>query len=275
MSSLVMAFPPSKNFEAYLQSFMKGHSGSDEEKIKVFAKYCLQKLDRICQKGPRGKVPTIEEIDRSKEAPFNPSVFGESLAIIMANQAKKIPGLKVPYLIVFLADSILKLNGCKTEGKSKQNIETSNTGAGIFRVPGDADDVTSLRLRLERNQYDISGITDASVPASLFKLWFRELPDPIITTNLYDFCIHNADNPAETLSVMNKIPELNRNVLSYLVHFLQVISQPENQEFTRMTVNNIAMVFAPNILRCPSDNLQMVLENTKFEQASSKMDLFC
>jgi hypothetical protein len=43
---------------------------------------------------------------------------------------------------------------------------------GIFRVPGDADAVTDLRLRLEKNNYDLSGIADASVPASLLKLWY-------------------------------------------------------------------------------------------------------
>jgi hypothetical protein len=34
-----------------------------------------------------------------------------------------------------------------------------------------------------------------------------------------------------------------------------------------MNVNNIAMVFAPNFLRCPSESLTTVFENTKYEQA--------
>ena len=33
-----------------------------------------------------------------------------------------------------------------------------------------------------------------------------------------------------------------------------------------MTVNNLAMVFAPNFLRCPSDNPQTIFENAKLEQ---------
>jgi len=35
---------------------------------------------------------------------------------------------------------------------------------------------------------------------------------------------------------------------------------------TKMTVNNLAMVFAPNFLRCPSDNPQTIFENAKLEQ---------
>lgn len=34
-----------------------------------------------------------------------------------------------------------------------------------------------------------------------------------------------------------------------------------------MGVANLAMVFAPNFLRCPSDNPQVIFENTKYEQA--------
>jgi hypothetical protein len=68
------------------------------------------------------------------------------------------------------------------------------------------------------------------------------------------------------LSVLDQIPPINASVLFYLVRFLQLICDPKNQPLTRMSINNIAMVFAPNILRCPSDNLQVILENTKYEQ---------
>lgn len=34
-----------------------------------------------------------------------------------------------------------------------------------------------------------------------------------------------------------------------------------------MNVHNLAMVFAPNFLRCPSENLAVIFENTKYEQA--------
>jgi hypothetical protein len=150
-------------------------------------------------------------------------------------------------------------------------------------VPGDADagicyyysfskvsifiKVTDLRVRIEKDNYDISGITEASVPASLFKFWLRDLTEPIIPMELYQFCIDNAEDSMKALQVINEIPKHNQDVLKYLIGFLQVICDPKNQPDTRMSVNNIAMVFAPNILRCPSDNLQLVLENTKFEQA--------
>lgn len=48
-----------------------------------------------------------------------------------------------------------------------------------FRVPGDIDEVNSQKVKLDRWEVPIS-ITDPHVPASLLKLWFRELHEPLI-----------------------------------------------------------------------------------------------
>ena len=59
---LLVTFPPSKNFEAYLQSFIGQRTGQREGRVDVMAKYCLKRLSIISRKGPRGKPPTISEI---------------------------------------------------------------------------------------------------------------------------------------------------------------------------------------------------------------------
>ena len=66
MCAVVITFPPSKNFEYYLEQFMEKHSKNKDERVRTFAKHCMVKLGRICIKGPRGKVPAIAEIDRAK-----------------------------------------------------------------------------------------------------------------------------------------------------------------------------------------------------------------
>lgn len=66
MATLVITFPPSKNFESYLRRFMEKHIKNGDEKVKIFAKHCLIKLGRISVKGPRGKVPTVAEVDRAR-----------------------------------------------------------------------------------------------------------------------------------------------------------------------------------------------------------------
>ena len=60
--------------------------------------------------------------------------------------------------------------------------------------------------------------------------------------------------------------EINRNVIYYVINFLREIAKPENQARTKMTIGNIALVWGPNFLRCPSDDPVVIFQNTKFEQ---------
>ncbi|KAK9767399.1 hypothetical protein K7432_002844 [Basidiobolus ranarum] len=161
-----VTFPPSKNFEKYMQSFIKAHFDIQQSKIDVLSKHAYNKLLKISKSGPRGKVLTSEEIEQAKESAFHPTAFGESLEYVMQLQAQTYPDLKIPRILLFLAESVLKLDGQKSEG--------------IFRLSGDPEAATSLRLKIEKNQYDIQGIADPNVPSSLLKFWLRDLAEPLI-----------------------------------------------------------------------------------------------
>lgn len=54
-------------------------------------------------------------------------------------------------------------------------------------------------------------------------------------------------------------------MLKYLIHFLQEFSQPDVVALTKMDSSNLAMVFAPNLLRCTSQDPKVILENTRKE----------
>ena len=60
---LLVTFPPSKNFEAYLRAFMEQHVPITTGRVDVMAKYCIQRLSIISKKGPRGKALAIAEIE--------------------------------------------------------------------------------------------------------------------------------------------------------------------------------------------------------------------
>ncbi|KAI9223041.1 hypothetical protein BC828DRAFT_403499 [Blastocladiella britannica] len=264
MVCLTPAFPPSKNFQDYLKSFIFGHlppsTGAAAgpaalerfPEITIMAAHSLRRLERSCKVGPRGKTPTTGEIDRMLRAPFEASVFGETLDDIMRSQQQSHPYLPYPRILVFLAQLVLKLQGFTTEG--------------IFRVPGDADLITDLRLRIERNEYSDAGIVEASVPAGLLKFWLRELADPLIPTASYPACIAAADDPDRALALIDALPEYHRNVAMFVIAFLQLFARPEYMKITKMSVANLAMVFAPSFLRCPSEDPREIFENTKYEQ---------
>jgi hypothetical protein len=255
LSVVCVTFPSSKNFEDYLKCFIQQHF-NEPDNIGIMAMHCYKKLIRIINTGPKGKAPTFGEIEHAKAAAFNPTVFGESLDVIMEMQEKDFPNLPIPRILAFLAEGILDLNGQQSEG--------------IFRVPGDTDFVTNLKLRIEKNNYDLAGITDPNVPASLLKFWLRDLADPLIPGDCYRECISNAEDAKAALAIVDCLPEINRQVTEYIIGFLQVFAQPECSQRTKMTIDNLAMVFAPNFLRCPTSSLTQIFENTRHEQAFVK-----
>ncbi|CCM00835.1 uncharacterized protein FIBRA_02877 [Fibroporia radiculosa] len=249
---LLVTFPPSKDFETYLQSFLQQATSRQEGRVDVMAKYCLRRLAYISRKGPRGKAPTTAEIETASDAAFHPSIFGESLDTIFRLQERSYPHMKVPIILPFLADGILALGGTKTEG--------------IFRVPGDSDSVSDLKLRIEKGYYSLDGVDDPHVLASLLKLWLRELCDPLVPDELYDDCITSSHDPDQCLGIIQRLPTINRRVVLFIISFLQVFLEERTQAITKMTSPNLALVMTPNLLRCNSDSMAVVFTNAQYEQ---------
>ncbi|KAF8995464.1 hypothetical protein BDQ17DRAFT_1250698 [Cyathus striatus] len=249
---LLITFPPSKDFETYLHGFIQKHTTQQEGRVDIMAKYCLRRLATISMKGPRGKPPNVVEIETASDAAFNPSTFGESLDGIIRLQERNYPHQKVPIILPFLADGILALGGPKVEG--------------IFRVPGDADSVSELKLRIDRGYYTLDGVDDPHVLASLLKLWLRELCDPLVPDEMYNECILNAKDPEECIRIIERLPTINRRVLLFVVSFLQLFLDEKTQASTKMTPANMALVMAPNLLRCSSQSVSVVFTNAQYEQ---------
>ncbi|KAG8515419.1 Rho GTPase-activating protein 39 [Galemys pyrenaicus] len=134
------------------------------------------------------------------------------------------------------------------------------------RVPGDIDEVNALKLQVDQWKVP-TGLEDPHVPASLLKLWYRELEEPLIPHEFYEQCIAHYESPEAAVAVVHALPRINRLVLCYLIRFLQVFVQPANVAITKMDVSNLAMVMAPNCLRCRSDDPRVIFENTRKEMS--------
>lgn len=154
----------------------------------------------------------------------------------------------MPIILPFLADGILALGGPKAEG--------------IFRVPGDGDSVSELKLRIDRGYYNLDGVDDPHVLASLMKLWLRELCDPLIPEELYNDCIKSEDANA-CVKIIQRLPTVNRRVVLFVVSFLQLFVEDKVQAVTKMTPANLALVMAPNLLRCSSESMSVVFTNAQ------------
>ena len=108
----------------------------NELKLNRITRACKRRLERINVTGAKKglKVPQLEEVLLSKYTILNPSLFGSTLDEIMGEQKKKCPLLSLPWIQTTLSEAILRMNGAKTEG--------------IFRVPGDLDEVNNLKVNI-------------------------------------------------------------------------------------------------------------------------------
>ncbi|XP_054714725.1 rho GTPase-activating protein 39-like [Uloborus diversus] len=261
MAICLMFFPPSVKFQPYLEGFINRHKDtafdSPDFKLSHYAAVCSKRLERIAKSGAKKglRKPTFEEIEQSRIQIFRPSMFGNLLEEVMALQENKYPNRSLPWIQTTLSEAVLKLNGAQTEG--------------IFRVPGDIDEVNAMKLQID--QWEVPECNDPHVPASLLKSWYRELYEPLIPTDFYEECIQFCLDPEAAVAIVQKLPEINRLVLSYLVRFLQVFAAEQNATVTKMDASNLAMVMAPNCLRCMSNDPRVIFENTRKEMAFIKM----
>jgi len=120
------------------------------------------------------------------------------------------------------------------------------------RVPGDIDEVNSLKVHCDawhipsRQQHrvtddldpSLTSIPDPHVPASLLKLWYRELSEPIVPFSFYERCIQAFASADEACATVQLLPEINRLALIYLIHFLQVNTSHRLSVHTQNFVNN-------------------------------------
>lgn len=258
MAICLAFFPPTPKFHSYLEGYIYRHMDPVNDTkgvaISTYAKYCYHKLQKAALTGAKKglKKPNVEEIRHAKNAVFSPSMFGSALQEVMSMQKERYPDRQLPWVQTRLSEEVLALNGDQTEG--------------IFRVPGDIDEVNALKLQVDQWKVP-TGLEDPHVPASLLKLWYRELEEPLIPHEFYEQCIAHYESPEAAVAVVHALPRINRMVLCYLIRFLQVFVQPANVAITKMDVSNLAMVMAPNCLRCQSDDPRVIFENTRKEMS--------
>ena len=98
---------------------------------------------------------------------------------------------------------------------------------------------------------------DVHTVATLFKQWLRELPDPLLTWDSYSDFVMAIQQPEDVRDhllreIIEHLPRENRFVCQHMFKCLHSIC--ENEAKTKMNPNNLAVVFAPNILKNADPN---------------------
>uniref|UniRef100_A0A674B5P2 StAR related lipid transfer domain containing 8 n=1 Tax=Salmo trutta TaxID=8032 RepID=A0A674B5P2_SALTR len=123
---------------------------------------------------------------------------------------------------------------------------------GIFRKSGVKSRIQTLR-QLNENSPDHVRYQGQSAydVADLLKQYFRDLPEPVLTTKLTETflqiyqCVPKDMRLQAAQAAVILLPDENREVLQTLLYFLSDIASAEENQ---MTAGNLALCLAPSIL---------------------------
>uniref|UniRef100_A0A8C2D3W1 Rho GTPase activating protein 32b n=1 Tax=Cyprinus carpio TaxID=7962 RepID=A0A8C2D3W1_CYPCA len=136
-------------------------------------------------------------------------------------------------------------------------IEKHGVVDGMYRLSGIASNIQKLRHEFDSEQIpDLTKdvyIQDIHCVGSLCKLYFRELPNPLLTYQLYEKFSEavSAATDEERLikihDVIQQLPPPHYRTLEFLMRHLSHLAT--FSYVTNMHTKNLAIVWAPNLLR--------------------------
>ncbi|XP_035279265.1 rho GTPase-activating protein 18 [Anguilla anguilla] len=166
-------------------------------------------------------------------------LFGVPLPNLLEQDQRRMPGAKVPLILQRLICHIEE-EGLHTEG--------------LLRIPGAATRVKAVCQELEARFYEGTFPWESLKQhdaASVLKLFIRELPHPLLTVEYLSafIAVLKLPNKKQQLQALNLLvlllPESSRDTLKALMEFFQRVI--DHKEQNKMTLNNVAVVMAPNI----------------------------
>jgi len=144
---------------------------------------------------------------------------------------------------------------------------------GLFRIPGDSENVDKLILMYESKELESEDILRTVSPpvhdaATLMKRYLMKLAHPLIDSSTKKDMIsifirgtaEDKDKQLVSYEVVIRaldIEEQNRIALGFLLRFLLMISN-EADEGSRMSVEAYARLFAPIIMRDDDGTMEMI-----------------
>ncbi|XP_035522222.1 rho GTPase-activating protein 31 [Morone saxatilis] len=164
--------------------------------------------------------------------------------------------------------------------KCAEFIEEHGIVDGIYRLSGVTSNIQ--RLRQEFSSEACPDLTkevylqDIHCVGSLCKLYFRELPNPLLTYELYSKFTEvvsvqgNHERLLHIQSVIKELPTPHFRTLEYLTKHLAHLATLSTQ--TNMHTRNLALVWAPNLLRSKdiessSGNGDMAFQEVRIQQS--------
>ncbi|KAL9537527.1 hypothetical protein MBANPS3_011698 [Mucor bainieri] len=135
---------------------------------------------------------------------------------------------------------------------------------GIYRLSGPASTIQKYRTAFNKGErvslkeeHDINAVT------GLLKLYFRELRNPLMTHEYYDWFIEAAkisdyeERMYQIKSIIHSLPKPNYTVLEFLMRHLNLVAS--YSEINKMESSNLALIFSVGLLRSAQEDLSSIM----------------
>ncbi|KAI8086687.1 uncharacterized protein BX664DRAFT_336509 [Halteromyces radiatus] len=215
---------------------------------------CISHLPSLCYATSSSLELVSSPTDSESSKPV--SMFGTSLVCRVAIEERDIP------LLVEQCIEAVEARGMDYEG--------------IYRKSGGAAQMRAIQLAFESNEpldlKDEDEINDICAVTSVLKQYFRELPDPLLTYQLYDHFMEAVRMPSgdnkndKFIELISQLPKANYDTMKLLMNHLNNVRK--QSETNLMTTKNLAMVFGPTLLRdkdASRDLVDMSYKNATIE----------
>uniref|UniRef100_A0A8C6B3U9 Beta-chimaerin n=1 Tax=Monodon monoceros TaxID=40151 RepID=A0A8C6B3U9_MONMO len=145
---------------------------------------------------------------------------------------------------------------------------------GLYRVSGFTEHIEDVKMAFDRDgeKADISAniYPDINIITGALKLYFRDLPIPVITYDTYSKFIEaakisSADERLEAVhEVLMLLPPAHYETLRYLMIHLKKVTLNEKDNF--MNAENLGIVFGPTLMRPPEDSTLTSLHDMRYQK---------
>uniref|UniRef100_A0A674ALZ6 Chimerin 1 n=1 Tax=Salmo trutta TaxID=8032 RepID=A0A674ALZ6_SALTR len=231
----------------------------------------LKKHLPVCQEVPDGPAPRGERVDEEKG--LTSLVRRATLKDKdHATKYEKVHNFKVhtfrgPHWCEYCANFMW---GLIAQGVKCAGIQSE----GLYRISGFSDLIEDVKLAFDRDgekaDISVNVYEDINIITGALKLYFRDLPIPLITYDAYPRFMEAAKitDPDKRLEAHHEglklLPPAHCETLCYLMAHLKRVTQ--NDKDNLMNAENLGIVFGPTLMRAPDLDAMTALNDIRYQR---------
>ncbi|XP_068103121.1 N-chimaerin [Hyperolius riggenbachi] len=150
---------------------------------------------------------------------------------------------------------------------------------GLYRISGFTDLIEDAKMAFDRDgekaDISVNAYEDINIITGALKLYFRELPIPLITYDAYPKFLDSAKaaDPDAQLEALHEalklLPPAHCESLRYLMAHLKRVTLHEKDNL--MNAENLGIVFGPTLMRAPELDAMAALNDIRYQRLVVEM----